>query len=46
MLRVARRLGDRVHRRERRRDDDVDVGDVLDQAAQLFDEDDRLVRRS
>ena len=43
---VARRFGHRVQRGERRRDDDLDVGDVLDERAQLFDEDDRLAARS
>ncbi len=40
---VPRRFGDRVQRRERRRDDDLDVGEVLDQAAEFLDEADRLV---
>ena len=40
---VARRFGDRVQRRERRRHDDLDVVEVLDQAAELLDEHDRLV---
>ena len=42
-LSMPGRFGDRVQRRERRRDDDLDVGDVLDQAAELFDEHHRLV---
>ena len=42
-VRVARGLGGRVHGRERRRDDDLDVGDVLDERTQLLHEDDGLV---
>src|SRR5690606_15738385 len=44
-VRVARRLGRRVHRGERRRDDDLDVLDVPDEAAELLDEHDGLVDR-
>ena len=40
---VARRLARGVHRGKRRRDDDRDVVDVLDEAAQLFDVDRRFV---
>src|SRR5262249_25070226 len=42
---VARRFGDRVHRGERRRDDDFDVDDVLHRAAQLLHEEDGFVHR-
>src|SRR4029079_12447659 len=40
---VTRRLSDRMHRRERRPDDDLDVADVLDCAAQFLHEDDRFL---
>ena len=42
-VRVPRRLRHGVQRGERRRDDDLDVVDVLDHAAELLDEHDRLV---
>ena len=45
-VRVARGFGHGVDRRERRRDDDLDVGDVLDDAAQLLGEDAPLRARS
>ena len=39
---IARRFGDRVQRRERRRDHDLDVGEIPDEAAEFLDEADRL----
>ena len=42
-VRIAKRFGRRVHRREGRRDNDFDVVDLLDDAAQLLDERDRLL---
>ncbi len=42
-VRVASGFGDGMQRGERRRDDDLDVDDVLHHAAELFDEHDRLV---
>ena len=42
-VRVARRFRDRMQRGERRRDDDLDVVDVLDHRAEFLREHDRFV---